>query len=254
MRIVVCVKQVEIVGDDFELSADARSVDPDFLDFALNEWDWYATEAALRLREAHGGEVVVTTVGTERADTALRRCLAMGADRAIRVSPRNLAVQDPLAVAHALAEIVREESPDLAVCGVQASDSVDAATGAALAGLLGWPVVTVVTGLTYDLSSGRLAIRRELEGGLIETVTASTPAVLTIQTGINEPRYATLRAIKQAEQKPLVARELRETGWAGAVLQRMYVPVRGAHAEMLEGSPPEVARQLADLVKQKVGR
>ena len=253
MRIVVCVKQVGVLGDEVEFSDDGRSIDPEFLDFALNEWDWYATEEALRLREARGGEVVVATVGEERADSALRRCLAMGADRAVRIWHGGLDAQDPISIAHALAQIVEEEGPDLALCGVQASDTIDAATGAALAGLLGWPVVTVVTGLTCDPTSGTVAIRRELEGGLIEVVTASTPAVLTIQTGINEPRYATLRAIKQAEQKPLAVREIDQIEQAGAVIKTMYIPERSEHAEMLGGSPPEVARLIADIVKQRVG-
>jgi electron transfer flavoprotein beta subunit len=253
MKTVVCVKQVGVLGDEVEFSDDGRSIDPEFLDFALNEWDWYATEEALRLREAHGGEVVVATVGEERADSALRRCLAMGADRAVRVWHGGLDVQDPISIAHDLAEIVEQEAPDLALCGVQASDTVDAATGAALAGLLGWPVVTVVTGLTYDPASGSAALRRELEGGLIERVAVSTPAVLTIQTGINEPRYATFRAIKQAEQKPLVVREIDMIGRAGAVIKTMYVPERSEHAQMLGGTPPEVARLIAYIVKQRVG-
>ncbi len=253
MKTVVCVKQIGVLGDEVEFSDDGHSIDPEFLDFALNEWDWYATEEALRLREAHGGEVVVVTVGEERTDSVLRRCLAMGADRAIRVWHGGLDRLDPISIAHDLARVIEEEAPDLALCGVQASDTVDAATGAALAGILGWPVVTVVTGLTYDPAAGSAAIRRELEGGLIEKVSVSTPAVLTIQTGINEPRYATFRAIKQAEQKPLVVKELEQIGPAGAVIKTMYIPQRSEHAEMLEGTPQEVARLIADIVKQRVG-
>jgi electron transfer flavoprotein beta subunit len=253
MKTVVFVKQVGVLGDEVEFYDDGRSIDPEFLDFALNEWDWYATEEALRLREAHGGEVVVATVGERRADSALRRCLAMGADRAIRISHGAFDNQDPISIAHDLAGVIEEEAPDFAFCGVQASDTVDAATGAALAGLLGWPVVTVVTGLAYDPTTGSAAIRRELEGGLIERVTVSTPVVVTIQTGINEPRYATLRAIKQAEQKPLAVREVEQIGQAGAVIKTMYIPERGEHAQMLEGAPQEVARLIAEIVKQKVG-
>src|SRR5204862_1487458 len=177
-----------------EFTDDERDVDPDYLDYALNEWDTYATEEALRLREAVGeGEVVVVSVGDEETEEAMRRCLAMGADRGIRVDTAERL--DPIQVARALAEVVREESPDLVFTGVQSADSVQAATGAALAELLELPRVAVVTKI--DLAEGTATVNRELEGGLVDIVEVDTPALLTIQTGINEPRYATLPAIKQ---------------------------------------------------------
>ncbi len=132
------------LGDEVEFTDDERDVDPDYLDFALNEWDTYATEEALRIRERTGeGEVVVVSVGDEDAEDAMRRALAMGADRGIRVERRGAARPDQ--VARALAEVVRSEEPDLVLCGVQSSDSVQAATGTALAELLGLPRVAVVT-------------------------------------------------------------------------------------------------------------
>jgi electron transfer flavoprotein beta subunit len=197
MKIVVCVKQVGALGDEVEFTEDEREVDPDYLDYALNEWDSYATEEALRLREAAvDGEVVVVTVGDEEAEEAMRRALAMGADRGVRVWSDALAGADPITVAQALAEVVREQSPDLVLTGVQSSDAVQAATGTALAELLGLPRVAVVTKI--ELGSGTATVHRELEGGIVDVVEVDMPAVLTIQTGINEPRYATLRAIKQA--------------------------------------------------------
>src|SRR5919204_6389645 len=123
MKVVVCVKQVATLGDEVEFTDGERDVDPDFLDYALNEWDTYATEEALRLREAAGdGEVVVLSVGPEDVEDALRRCLAMGADRGTRVDLEERL--DPIQVARALAEVVRGESPDLVFCGVQSADSV----------------------------------------------------------------------------------------------------------------------------------
>ena len=160
------MKQVAVLGDEVEFTEDERDVDPDYLDFALNEWDTYATEEALRLVEAAGsGEVVVVSVGDEDAEDAMRRCLAMGADRGIRVEAEGRL--DPIQVARALAEVVQGESADLVFAGVQSSDSVQAATGVALAGLLDMPSVAVVTKI--ELGDGKATVNRELEGGLVES-------------------------------------------------------------------------------------
>jgi electron transfer flavoprotein beta subunit len=249
MKVVVCVKQVAILGDEVEFTEDERDVDPDYLDFALNEWDTYATEEALRLVEAAGsGEVVVVSVGDEDAEDAMRRCLAMGADRGIRVEAEGRL--DPTQVAGALAEVVQGESADLIFAGVQSSDSVQAATGVALAGLLDMPSVAVVTKI--ELGDGKATVNRELEGGLVDVVEVDTPAVLTIQTGINEPRYATLRAIKQAEEKEIDVRQAGELGEPAAHVRRMFVPPKGEGAEMLNGGAAEVAQRIQEIVQEKL--
>jgi electron transfer flavoprotein beta subunit len=251
MKVVVCVKQVGSLGDEVEFTDDERDVDPDYLDYALNEWDSFATEEALRLREAAGdGEVVVFTVGDEDAEDAMRRALAMGADRGIRIWSDDLAGADPIMIARALAEVVRAESPDLVLCGVQSSDAVQAATGAALAELLDLPRVAVVTKL--ELGDGSATVHRELEGGLVDVVEVDMPAVLTIQTGINEPRYATLRAIKQAEQKEIEVREPGELGAPAARVRRMFVPPKGEGAEMLNGDAAAIAARIKELVAEKM--
>jgi electron transfer flavoprotein beta subunit len=249
LKVLVCVKQVAVLGDEVEFTEDERDVDPDYLDFALNEWDSYATEEALRLVEAAGsGEVVVVSVGDEDVEDCMRRCLAMGADRGIRVeAERGL---DPIQVARALAEVVRSESPDLVFAGVQSSDSVQAATGNALAGLLEMPSVAVVTKI--DLGDGKATVNRELEGGLIDVVEVDTPAVITIQTGINEPRYATLRAIKQAEEKEIDVRQAGELGEPGSRVRKMFVPPKGEGADMLIGGAPEVAQRIKEIVREKM--
>jgi electron transfer flavoprotein beta subunit len=251
MKIVVCVKQVAVLGDEVEFTDDERDVDPDFFDFALNEWDSYATEEALRLREAAGdGEVVVVTVGDEEAEDAMRRALAMGADRGVRVWSDELAGADPITVARALAEAVREEAADLVLCGVQSSDAVQAATGAALAELLGLPRVAVVT--KVELGSGTATVHRELEGGLLDVLEVDVPCLLTIQTGINEPRYATLRAIKQADQKEIAVREPGDLGPPAARVRRMYVPAKGEGAELLDGDAAAVAQRIKELVEERL--
>jgi len=248
LKVVVCVKQVAVLGDEIEFTPDERNVDPDYVDHALNEWDAAATEEALQIRERLGeGEVVVVSAGEGEAEPALRRCLAMGADRAVRVAGR---FEDPFSVARALAEAVRAEEPGLVLCGVQSSDSVQAATGTALAELLGLARVAVVT--KVELADGRAAVNRELEGGLVDIVDVDLPALLTIQTGINQPRYANLRAIKQAEQQEVAIVEPAGGGEPAYRVRRMFSPPRGEGAEILSGGPAEIARRIADLVQERL--
>jgi electron transfer flavoprotein beta subunit len=261
VKIVVPVKSVAALDDEFEIVGDGTAVDPDSIERELNEWDTFSLEEALLLREAAGdGEVVVVSVGDEEAEEALLTCLAKGADRAVRVWDEGLGGADALAVARVLAEAVSRESPDLVLCGVQSSDAVNGATGVALAAHLGMSHVAVVKSLDYDAGAGRATVERELEGGLVEVLRIGLPALLTIQTGINEPRYANLRAIKQAREKPLDAVSLGDLGLddgavsaaAGSRVRRLARPQRGEGAEMLGGSPAEVATRIAEIVKERM--
>ena len=241
---MVCVKQAGSLSDEIEFSADGLAVDPDFLDLALNEWDACAIEEALILREAAGGEAVAVTVGGADAEPAVRRALAMGADRGVRIA---LDSADPLAVARALAEVARAESPDLVLCGAQSSDAANGAVGGALAGLLGLPFVGVVVKLARDAST--IVAHRELEGGLVEIVECDLPAVVAVQTGINTPRYVTFRQIKQADATDLDERAADAP--AGARLLAMALPERGEGAAMLAGRPGEIAARIAELVAER---
>jgi electron transfer flavoprotein beta subunit len=253
VKIVVCVKQVAVLGDEVEFTDDARDVDPDFLDASLNEWDSFATEEALRIREnvgSEGDEVVVVSVGDREVEKAMRRCLAMGADRGTRVD--STGSRDPITIARLLAPVVRAESPDLVFCGVQSSDAVQAATGTALAELLGLPRVAVVTRIEWDPGAGRATVHRELEGGLVDVTEVDTPALLTIQTGINQPRYATLRAIKQAEQKEIGVVTADADGEPAYRVRRMFAPPKGEGAELLDGSAAEIARRIAEILQERL--
>lgn len=248
MRIVVCVKQVAVLGDDVEFLSDERSVDPDYLDFAINEWDTYATEEALRLRDADGsGEVIAVCVGDEGADDILVRCRAMGADRAVRIWSDELEGADPIRVARALASFVGGLDADLVLCGAQSADSVQGATGTALAAILGLPFVAVVRAL--ELESGSAVAHRELEGGVVDVVEVPLPALLTIQTGINEPRYVTLRAVQAAQQEQIEVVEPDDLGKPAYRVRRMFVPT-SEKAELISGGPGEAARRIADLVRE----
>lgn len=205
-------------------------------------------EEALRIRERLGeGEVVAITVGDEEAESALRRCLAMGADRAVRIDAEPL---DPISTARALAPAIAAESPDLVLTGVQSADSVQGSTGTALAELVGLPRVAVVTRLEWD-GSGPATVDRELEGGLVDVVEVETPALLTIQTGINQPRYANLRAIKQADQQE-IAVVAAEPGEPAYRVRRMFTPPRGEGAQLLDGGPAQVAERILELVQERL--
>jgi electron transfer flavoprotein beta subunit len=263
MKILVPVKQVATVDEDCELRDDGKDVDPDYLDYELNEWDDYSWEAALRLNEAHGDEVeiVPVTVGPEEAEDGLRRCLAKGGERAIRVWDDALEGSDPMVIARVIAKVAQRENADLVLAGTLSSDHGFAATGICAAGLLDWPHAAVVSSLEISPGSGQATLHRELEAGLEEEVTVQCPAVLTIQLGINEPRYASLRGIKQARAKPVellshtdLGLDDAEVGESGSLsrVRRMFVPERG-QAELIEGTAAEQAARIAEIVKAAAG-
>ncbi|MDH3468782.1 MAG: electron transfer flavoprotein subunit beta/FixA family protein [Gammaproteobacteria bacterium] len=263
MKILVPVKLVASIDEDCELREDGRDVDPDFLDYELNEWDDYSWEEAVRLQEAHGAEVEIipVTVGPAEAEDGLRRCLAKGGERAIRVWHDALEASDPMAVARVIAKLAKRENADLVLAGTLSSDHGFAATGMCVASLLGWAHAAVVSRLDISPGAERATVRRELEAGLEEEISVQCPAVLTIQLGINEPRYASLRGIKQAKAKPLevvshidLGLEDAEVGESGSLsrVRRMFAPERG-QAELIEGTPAEQAARIAAIVKQATG-
>lgn len=217
----------------------------------LNEWDAFSLEAALQLAQDDGDEVIVVTVAEEPGEKVLRACLASGAARAICVWDGMLEGSDPLLLATVLAAVARAEQPELIICGAQ---SADAATGVALAGLLDLSRVAVVTKIERD--GEQLTVQRELEGGALELLRLSLPALLTVQAGINEPRHATLREIKQARAKPLNVLALSELGLdsslqasAGSRTVRLRERDRG-QGKLLEGEPGAVAAQIATIVRE----
>ena len=263
MKILVAVKQVAALDEDFVIAADGRDVDADFLIRDLNEWDDFSLEEAVKIKEASAEpvEVVVVSVGPEEADEALRKCLAKGADRAVRVWDDAVAGSDPIAIARLLAAVARLEAPDLLFAGVQSSDHGFASTGIATAGFLGWPHGAVVAHLVFMPGAKSAVFRRELEGGLLHQVTIQCPAVLTIQAGINTPRYASLRSIKQAAAKSIELRSLADlavsaddVGERGSLshVRRMYIPDKG-RAQLIEGSAAEQAKRLAEIIREFKG-
>jgi electron transfer flavoprotein alpha/beta subunit len=254
VRILVAVKHVAVLGDEYAFTADGRDVQPDYLECALNEWDDAALEEALlTVEKLGGGEVVAVAVGPEDAEVSLRKVLAKGADRAVRVWDEGLIGADPVTVARALAGVAVQEEPDLILAGVQSSDHAHGATGTALARILGLPHTAVVVEMNWDGASA-LKVTREMEGGVRHRFEVPGPAVVTIQTGANTPRYATMRMIKQAKKKPLAVLDGAPVfdGSGGYVVRRMYTPVQ-TKAQMLDGSVDEIAAAIAGLIRDKRG-
>ena len=263
MKILVAVKQVAALDEDFEMRDDGRDVDPDFLIRDLNEWDDFSLEEAVKIKEASAGsvEVVVVSVGADEVDESLRKCLAKGADRAVRVWDAAVEDSDSIAIARLLAAVARREAPDMLFAGVQSSDQSFASTGIATAAFLGWPHAAVVTNLNYSPGAKSAVFRRELEGGLLHEVEIQCPAVLTIQLGINTPRYASLRSIKQAAARPIEVLSLEDVGLGSAEVgeagsasrvRRMYVPDK-ARAQLIEGDVAQQAARLAEIIKEFKG-
>lgn len=263
MKILVAVKQVAALDEDFEIRADGKDVDEDFFLYDLNEWDDFSLEEAMKIKEASDTEVevVVVSVGPERVDESLRKCLAKGADRAIRVWDDAIEGSDAIAVGRILAAVAKKEAPDMIFAGVQSSDQAHSSTGISTAAYLDWPHAAVVADLQYKPGNKTAVIRRELEGGMLQEVEINCPAVLTIQLGINKPRYASLRGIKQAAAKPIEEVSLADIGLAAAEVgsdssmsrvRRMYVPAKG-RAQMIEGTIAEQAARIIEIIKEHKG-
>ncbi len=251
MKIGVLIKQVPARDSEIAINADESWIDEDGIEFETSEPDDYALEAALQIKEAQGGEVVAISLGPKRVQDALRTALAKGADRAIHIADEHGHGLDPLQVAGALAGAVGAESFDLVVSGLQSDDHGYGQTGVLLAESLGLPHATVVVDI--DAGTDKLTIKRELEEGWTQSVELPLPAVLTIQSGINKPRYTSFKGIMAARKK-----EIREIPGqdlmpadiaAGMRILRIYAPEGAAAAEMLEGGPAEQAAALLEKLK-----
>jgi electron transfer flavoprotein beta subunit len=222
--------------------------------YEVNEPDAYALEEALRQKEKHGGEVVVITAGPARAQQVLREALAKGADRAIHLDDAGFVALDAFNTSRAIAAAIRDDKFDLIFTGLQSDDYGYAQTGVILAELLGWPHATII--MQIEKSDSGIRVKRELEAGFFQFVDMPLPAVLTIQSGINKLRYATLIGIKQAKNKPLRKVSMGEVqsalGPNGLKIEKLYIPEKTKNTEMLEGSPAEIAKKLVEKLRNQV--
>src|SRR4051812_14343431 len=250
MKIIVAIKQVPERDAQVRIDSDRKWIEESDVQFAMNESDAYALEEALQLKEKHGGEVVVLSAGPERVGTTIREALAKGADRAIHIDGENLQQSDALAVARLLAEAIKPESPDLVLTGLQSDDLGLGQTGVILAELLGLPHASLI--LTVERTDGGLKVKRELEAGWFQDIELPLPAVLTIQSGGNKLRYATLMGIKKAKTKEMRVVAASELGGIMpplAALENISMPQKQKSTQMIEGDAKQAAATLVEKLK-----
>ena len=248
MKIIVCIKQVP--AKDAPLAITGNWIKESDIGFEMNEPDSFALEEALRLKEKHGGEVIALSMGPERVKQTIKEALAKGADRGIHIADDNLSQFDPLGSSSALAAAAKNENADLILTGLQSDDQGFGQTGVLLAALLDRPHATII--MAIEASEGKLKLKRELEAGWFQWIECPLPAVLSIQSGINKVRYATLKGIMAAKKKEITAltrESLGVTSEPTQKVEKIYVPVKTKKTEFITGTPKEVAAKLVEKLR-----
>ena len=259
MNIIICVKHVpETAEAEIVIHSSGKKIRTEDLVFDINEWDNYALEEAVQLKEKHEGSVTAITVGLEEADSTLRKCLARGADKAIRLTDKAFEGSDSYAIAKILHKVIQDLPFDLILTGAQAGDDGYAQVGVVLAELLGIPHATMVKKI--EPLKGFVKVNRELEGGLEEIMEVKLPALLATQTGINEPRYISIMGIRKAMKKEIQVLSLKdvglkeeEVGESGSwiTVEKMFIPPVEKKAEILTGGVDEIATKLVETLRGK---
>jgi len=258
LNIIVCLKQIPNPDLQFQIAPDGTDIRREALNYKINGSDEYALEEAVRIKEKAGGRVAAITAGPKRTEQMLREALAKGADEAVRVAFDEPAAFDVVKVARALAAGIKTLPHDLILTGVQSDDYINSATGGLLAGLLGHAHASVVT--RVELKGKEIEVACELEGGLQRAYALGMPAVLTIQFGANQPRYASLPAIMKAARQPIkevTPASLGAPSWDALgggytfKTRRLAPPLVKGHAEMISGKVGEQAKRLAQLLREK---
>ena len=249
MKIAVCIKQVPTREWQPRLNDQKTWIREQDISYEMNEPDAYALEEALRLREKHGGEAVVCSAGPARVQTVIREALARGADRAIHVEHDTLGSADAFVLADALAAAMNAESFDLVLTGLQSDDQGHGQTGVILAERLGIPSSTII--MDVQIEGGVLRVKRELEGGWFQWIAMPLPALLTIQSGINQLRYATLKGIMAAKKKEIRKAALPDGLQPAQQIVSLAVPTRSKQTQMIGGSAPDAARELVRRLRKE---
>jgi electron transfer flavoprotein beta subunit len=250
MKIIVAIKQVPEHDAQVRIDAAGKWIEDSGIQYALNESDAYALEEALQLKEQHGGEVIVVSAGPERVGTTIREALAKGADRGIQIDCDDLADRDALGVARLLAAAVKPENAELLLTGLQSDDLGLGQTGVIVAELLGLPHATLI--LHVEKTESGLTVKRELEEGWFQTIELPTPAVLTMQSGGNKLRYATLMGIKRAKTKEVrrvSAAELAVDSKPVVTLEKISLPQKQTATQYFSGTAKEAAAALVEKLK-----
>jgi electron transfer flavoprotein beta subunit len=248
VNIIVCVKQVP--AKDAPLSIAGNWIRESDIGFEMNEPDSYALEEALRLKEKHGGEVIALSMGPERVKQTIKEALAKGADRGIHIVDDNFAQLDPLGSAKSLAAAIQQQKYDLVLTGLQSDDHGFGQTGVLLASVLDVPHATII--MAIEVEGQKMKLKRELEAGWFQHIECPLPAVLSIQSGINKVRYATLKGIMAAKKKEITTIARGSLGVSAELTQKVekiYVPTKTKKTEFLTGTPKEVAAKLVEKLK-----
>jgi electron transfer flavoprotein beta subunit len=261
MEILVCVKRVpDTAENEIEVNRDGSDIERDDLVYSVNEWDNYAVEEAIQIRDKVGGSVTVMTVGDEESEEVLRREMAMGADKGILLADDAFEGSDGRGIAGILKAVVEKENYDLILTGALADDGAGQ-IGGMLAAMLDLPFASIVNSIEV-LDADKIKVGREIEGGNQEINEIELPCVLSIQTGINEPRYVGIRGIRKVASLDIpvygaadLAIATDSVGETGAKVKRVdyFVPELGEGAEILEGSTEEIIDKLIELLKAKGG-
>jgi electron transfer flavoprotein beta subunit len=256
MDVVVCVKSVPILEGYIKLNEEKLTIEKEGLIYQINEWDDYALEEALLIKERFGGTVTAITVDSDesRAESLLRECFAKGVDRAIEVN--NASELDPYTTAKLLSEVIKELKYDVIFTGVQASDDGFTQVGGILAELLDIPHVSIITHLEIDEASALAKVHQELEAGFKQLVETKLPALFTVQTGINTPRYASFRKIMEASKRDItkLTLELDESEIELSrkmSVKRMFRPPLSKKVELLKGEPREASSELVQILRKR---
>jgi electron transfer flavoprotein beta subunit len=256
MKILVCLKQVPHQDARLDIDGAGTWIKEDGIKFEINSYDTFALEEALRVKDAGEAEVVVASIGPDRVTQALRTALGMGADRAVHVNDGDVLGSDALGIAKVLAAIAKEESPDYVFMGMMSDDGNASAVGPMVAELMGVPHATAV--MKVEQTGDGVRVERELEGGALEVVDLPKPALVAVQSGLNQVRYASLKGIMAAKKKTLDVKTAGDLGLAGQVgagaaktkIEKIYSPPKGDSAEILEGSTADVVQGLMTKIKE----
>jgi electron transfer flavoprotein beta subunit len=256
MKVMVCLKQVPHQDARLDVRDDGTWIKEDSIKFEINSYDTYALEEALQLKDAGEAEVVVVSIGPDRVTQALRTALGMGADRAVHIKDDATDGSDSLGLAKILAAVAKEENPDLILAGLMSDDANRSAVPPMVSELVGIPSASGV--VASQVKNGSMLVERELEGGALEVVELPRPCLLSIQTGANQVRYASLKGIMQAKKKPVDVKSVDDLGLGGQVgaggakvtVNKIYHPPKGDSAEILEGSTDEIVGKLVSKIKE----
>jgi len=254
MKILICIKQVPDMESKFKINADGKWYDRTDLAWRMNEYDEYAVEQAVRLKEQVGEvDLTVLCIGPDQVKETMKKALAMGCDRGVHIADNDSHTREPIEIAAMVADFAKDKNFDIIFTGMQSQDRGSAQVGVMVAELLGLPAITTIVAFTFE--NGTVQVKRELEGGGKALVSAAIPVVLTCQLGLNTPRYPTLPNIMKAKKKELLTLAVPDLSGIGACQETAacYFPERKGSGIVLEGELPEMADKLIHLLKEKTG-